>query len=337
MVRNFYHQLLSIIIYSLSYGYYEHLVHSYQFNNNNNRHIDISYEKVNNNVNNNNNNNNDNDNNAMNYNIKLNTNVNRLIKYDKYLKSRVEIDIYSMLHIGDKSYYDNILNDIHQYDVILYELITSKDNIITIDTTNTDFTDVDNYNDNYDNSNRKFKKVLKNEVYSQQLDILSLQYNLTHQLNEFNQYHLGNHHHQQQQQQQQRRRQRQIRIDMMNMDSYHGNDNDNDYNDNKSNYDVKGIRNGIRNNYNNNNWYIADLTSEKINKLENKNKFQISLNYLLNLLFGRNFNQQLMKKSLFSDRYLISLLRIFIWFIPCPELSCLLIDWSRMPSPLYAG
>jgi hypothetical protein len=285
-----------------------------------NRHLDISSEKVNNidNNNNNNNYNNNNNNNAINYNIKLNTNVNRLIKYDKYLKSRVEIDIYSMLHIGDKSYYDNILKDIQQNDVILYELITSKDNIISKDMSYTDFNDVDNDNENYnyDDGNRKFKKVLKNEVYSQQLDILSVQYNLTHQLNEFNNYHLGR--------QQQYRRQ--TRIDK-NMDSYHD-DNDNDDDDDDDD-DYK--------NDNYNNWYIADLTSEKINKLENKNKFQISLNYLLNLLFGRNFNQQLIKKSLFSDRYLISFLRIFIWFIPCPELSCLLIDWSRMPSPLYAG
>jgi len=323
--------LLSIFIYSLSYGYNINLVHSYHLNNMN-RHLDVSYEKVNNIDNNNNNNNDNNNNNAINYNINLNTNVNRLIKYDKYLKSRVEIDIYSMLHIGDKSYYDNILNDIQQNDVILYELITSKDNIISKDNFHTDFNDVDNDNENYnyDDGNRQFKKVLKNEVYSQQLDILSLQYNLTHQLKEFNNYHLGR----------QQRYRRQIRIDK-NMDSYHDNNDDD-----KRYFDVKELRNGMRsdiltktNNSNNciNNWYIADLTSENINKLENKNKFQISLNYLLNLLFGRNFNQQLIKKSLFSDRYLISFLRIFIWFIPCPELSCLLIDWSRMPSPLYAG
>ena len=45
-------------------------------------------------------------------------------------RAKAQIDLYSMLHIGDKSYYDEISNRMQAYDVVLYELITDTKNCV---------------------------------------------------------------------------------------------------------------------------------------------------------------------------------------------------------------
>ena len=44
-----------------------------------------------------------------------------------------------------------------------------------------------------------------------------------------------------------------------------------------------------------------------------------------------------MKSFFLSDTYLITALRYLSWMGPCPEFSCLLLDWSRWNQPTKAG
>eukprot|EP01036_Dinobryon_divergens_P029509 gene29509-38613_t len=83
-------------------------------------------------------------------------------------------------------------------------------------------------------------------------------------------------------------------------------------------------------------WYIADLDAETIYELENKNRDKTASKYYLSRLFGRSFSEQLLKNFYLSDKVFISILRLASWLTPCPELSCLLFDWSRM-SPKAGG
>ena len=45
-------------------------------------------------------------------------------------RPKAQIDLYSMLHVGDQSYYDEISSRMSSYDVVLYELITDTKNCI---------------------------------------------------------------------------------------------------------------------------------------------------------------------------------------------------------------
>jgi uncharacterized protein with NAD-binding domain and iron-sulfur cluster len=47
--------------------------------------------------------------------------------------SSVILDLYSMVHIGDGEYYNRINSLMKDYDVVLYELITSKHNMQSTD------------------------------------------------------------------------------------------------------------------------------------------------------------------------------------------------------------
>jgi hypothetical protein len=47
--------------------------------------------------------------------------------------NKVELDLYSMLHVADKSYYDNIEENMKDYDIVLYELITDNSNTVCYD------------------------------------------------------------------------------------------------------------------------------------------------------------------------------------------------------------
>ena len=63
-------------------------------------------------------------------NISLQTSVNRfesnsLINNNN---STIIIDLFSMLHVADVNYYNKINSKIYNYDIVLYELITNKQN-----------------------------------------------------------------------------------------------------------------------------------------------------------------------------------------------------------------
>ena len=72
------------------------------------------------------------------------------------------VDLYSLIHIGEKSYYDKIQSLCSKYDVVLYELITNN-NLI-------------------DRSESDYKKSLKTKVFAATANDLALQFNLDTQL-----------------------------------------------------------------------------------------------------------------------------------------------------------
>ena len=159
------------------------------------------------------------------------------------------LDLYSMVHVGDTSYYEQIEKVMEEYDIVLYELITSKNNVIV---------------------NNEYQKKLTCDIYpSKMTQALAKKFELQTQL-------------------------------CLPTQSA--------------------------------NWYIADLDVETITDLEKSRKTNVSMNYWLSLVGGRGFNKRTtLNKFFMSDNVFITLLRILLFiFVPCPELSCLLLDWSRM-------
>ena len=77
------------------------------------------------------------------------------------------------------------------------------------------------------------------------------------------------------------------------------------------------------------NWFVADLDAETISALEYKNSDKTKKDYYFSQLFGRGFSQPFLAKFYLSDKIFISTLRTVSWLTPCPELSCILLDWSR--------
>lgn len=77
------------------------------------------------------------------------------------------VDLYSIVHIGEDIYYRQLQDRLRQYDFVLYELITSQDNI--------DYLPSPSGNDSY-------KKILKRPVYSYQANALANQLGLSSQL-----------------------------------------------------------------------------------------------------------------------------------------------------------
>ena len=63
------------------------------------------------------------------------------------MRTKAQVDLYSMLHIGDKSYYDDISCRMDAYDVVLYELITDSKNCVQAD-------------------GKDYKRQLTKEIYS---------------------------------------------------------------------------------------------------------------------------------------------------------------------------
>lgn len=83
-------------------------------------------------------------------------------------------------------------------------------------------------------------------------------------------------------------------------------------------------------------WYIADIDSTTLRDLEAPRKRSISVRYWKSLFAGRAQDNQLLKNFFLSDKGIVTTLRILSWLAPCPELSCLLLDWART-SPNAGG
>jgi len=77
-------------------------------------------------------------------------------------------------------------------------------------------------------------------------------------------------------------------------------------------------------------YFIADLDRNTIRLLEKNNSFNVWTSYLLSLIAGRTASENLLRKFFLPDKFFVNGLRLISWLAPCPELSCLLIDWSRM-------
>ena len=190
-------------------------------------------------------------------NVYLNTNI---VRFESYLKStntnsKIVVDLISTLHIADYDYYKSIKNQLDQYDIVLYELITDNNNII-IDNKNT------------------FKKRLNADIVLLKANELANQLGLRTQM------------------------------------------------------DLNPI--------DNDNWYIADLDSNTVRLLEDNRKDIITQQYVDSQIGGRGSNTQFMKSFFLSDTNFITILRLFSWLLPCPELFFILLDWSRT-SPRPGG
>lgn len=72
-------------------------------------------------------------------------------------------------------------------------------------------------------------------------------------------------------------------------------------------------------------------------KLESPRRDLTLQNFRASRYAGRAWQEQLMKNFFLSDTSLITALRYLSWLGPCPEFSCLLLDWSRWNQPTKAG
>lgn len=78
------------------------------------------------------------------------------------------------------------------------------------------------------------------------------------------------------------------------------------------------------------NWFIADLDSETVRQLETSRRDTNRARASAYRWAGRGADRRLSLKSFFlSDSSFTSILRLFCWLLPAPELGLLLFDWSR--------
>lgn len=97
--------------------------------------------------------------------IKLTTGVTHFSSNDAH--SSASIDLFSMVHIADASYYENIKESMKQYDIILYELITDENNCISP-------------------IGSDFKRQLNTEISASATEMLASQYQLESQVDMYN-------------------------------------------------------------------------------------------------------------------------------------------------------
>ena len=97
--------------------------------------------------------------------IKLTTGVYRFST--KGASSSALVDLFSMVHIADPSYFETIKQTMDGYDVILYELITDNNNCDTV-------------------MGSDFKRQLNTEISAAETEKLASQYQLDSQVNLYN-------------------------------------------------------------------------------------------------------------------------------------------------------
>lgn len=97
--------------------------------------------------------------------IKLTTGITHFSS--KNAQSSASIDLFSMVHIGDKSYYENIKETMKKYDLVLYELITDDNNCISP-------------------AGSAFKRQLNTEISASATELLAFQYQLESQVDLYN-------------------------------------------------------------------------------------------------------------------------------------------------------
>jgi hypothetical protein len=77
------------------------------------------------------------------------------------------------------------------------------------------------------------------------------------------------------------------------------------------------------------NWYIADLDADYIYKLEKEQNSKVTGRFISSLFNGRSDERLTLKRFFISDSILTTAMRMFSNLLPCPELSAVMIDWSR--------
>jgi hypothetical protein len=75
------------------------------------------------------------------------------------------------------------------------------------------------------------------------------------------------------------------------------------------------------------NWFIADLSSEDVASLEGSRKSIVLEKYRRSQVLGRG-TENILPDTI--DSIFVALLRRIVWLTPSPEVSLLLIDWSRV-------
>ena len=178
-------------------------------------------------------------------------------------RTQAQVDIFSMLHIADTTYFDEISTRMKDYDVVLYELITDVRNFRTLD-------------------GKDYKRQLNKAIYSAEASKLAKSFDLDTQINLYNSI---------------------LRNDVA----------------------CCG------------NWYIADLDAVEVARLEASRRDLTLSSFHSSRYAGRAWREQLLKSFFLPDTAIITTLRLMSWLGPCPELSCLLLDWSRWSNPTKAG
>ena len=98
------------------------------------------------------------------YKVRLTSGVTRFRYFhQKNISQNIIVDLFGTIHIGEKSYYDNLLGALSNYDVVLYELITNENN-----------TDV--------NKQLPHQRRLNRALYSKSLDQLSERFHWSNQM-----------------------------------------------------------------------------------------------------------------------------------------------------------
>jgi len=78
------------------------------------------------------------------------------------------------------------------------------------------------------------------------------------------------------------------------------------------------------------NWFIADLDAETVRSLEAPRAPLVRLAYWGSQITGRTGAAPVLPKFFLSDTTFFTALRLLSWLaVPCPELTVLLLDWSR--------
>jgi hypothetical protein len=120
--------------------------------------------------------------------IKLNlySNENLSKRFPRFF--RINADLVSMIHIGDRSYYEKISNMLNKSDpnVVLYELITNDANTVI---EGNDYMIVNQFEHLFFTKtisfNIGFKRRLSAQIYSPESQALARQFNLTTQVESF--------------------------------------------------------------------------------------------------------------------------------------------------------
>ena len=183
----------------------------------------------------------------------------------RFRRENTVVDLYSLLHIGEKAYYEELTRRLEEYDIVLFELITSRQNVVL-------------------DEGRDYRRRLVRNVFSPKTSALAAEYNLSCQLDDI------------------------------------------DFTREK--------------------YFIADLEAEDVASLEKKQAGFVWKRYFASLIAGPRASSSSISSSSSSSSYpadrltlkkfflpldalLTNSLRLLCWTCPCPELSALLVDWSR--------
>lgn len=163
---------------------------------------------------------------------------------------QINIRLFSMLHVADKSFYEEIDRLTGKCDYVLFELITQNQNTLSVSDTPL-----------------MTKRKLGTDVTSLAAEALAADYKLSSQMS-------------------------------------------------------LNLRRP--------NWYIADLDTKSVESLKEGRKTLWRERKRVTSIAGRAAGQRVLSSFFLDDSSLITFLRLLTWLAPCPELSCIVLDWARL-------